>query len=129
MARFSLFGLLALAAVTTAHPGQDVRAEAARRAAYAARPEYRSLSHCASAIKARDAPLIHRRKAQVNHHRAKRGLTRRDFADVLATDHESDADVTPDSSDEDIFGSTATCILQDETTEGPYCMSFPLKRY
>lgn len=122
MARFSLFGLLSLAALATAHPGHDVQAEAARRAEYAARPEYRSLDHCSAAIKARDGPMMQRRRDEVERLRAKRGIkNKRNFVTVLATDHESDADVTPDSSDEDIFGSTATCILQDETTEGPYC--------
>lgn len=121
MARFSLAALALAATLAVAHPGHDVQAEAARRAAYAARPEYRSLDHCASAIKARDGPMIQRRMDEVNRLRAKRGIEKRSFVTVLATDHESDADVTPESSNEEIFGSTATCILQDETTEGPYC--------
>lgn len=121
MARLSLVVSLCLAALATAHPGHDAQAEAARRAAYASRPEYRSLDHCASAIKARDGPMIQRRRDEVNRLRAKRGLEKRNFVTVLATDHESDADVTPTSSYEEIFGSTATCILQDEVTEGPYC--------
>lgn len=121
MARFSLAVFLSLAALAAAHPGHDVHAEAARRAEYAMRPEYRSLDHCASTIKARDGAMIQRRSDEVNRLRAKRGIKKRNFVTVLATDHESDADVTPSSSDEEVFGSTATCILQDEVTEGPYC--------
>lgn len=116
--------LTALAGVAVAHPGHDVQGEAARRSEYAARPEYRSLAHCASKIKARDGPRVQSRMDQVASLREKRGIQKRDYTDVLATDHESDLDVTPASDYTDIFGSTATCILQDEVTEGPYCAYF-----
>lgn len=116
--------LAAIAGLAVAHPGHDVEAEAARRAEYAARPEYRSLDHCAAKIKARDGARIQSRMDQVASLREKRGIQKRSYITVLATDHESDADVTPASDYTDIFGSSATCILQDETTEGPYCMCF-----
>lgn len=125
MVRLSLSSLVlaAIAGSVVAHPGHDVQAELERRIEYAARPEYRSLSHCESKIKARDAPRIQSRMEQVDRLRAKRGIQKRGYISVLKTDHESDADVTPTSDYTDIFGSTATCILQDEVTEGPYCTS------
>lgn len=126
MARLSLPTLIltALAGLAVAHPGHDVQAEAARRAEYAARPEYRSLDHCSAKIKARDGARIQSRMDQVASLREKRGIQKRNFITVLQTDHESDLDVTPTSDYSDIFGSTATCILQDEATEGPYCTYF-----
>lgn len=123
MVSFSLALLTAFVGTTFAHPGHDVRAEAAARAEYRARPEYRSLSHCASTIKARDGPLIQRRMDMVDKLREKRGIQKRGWAEVLRTDHESSLDVTPESSAADIFGSDNACILQAETTEGPYCRS------
>lgn len=127
MARLSLPALIlaaVLAGTALAHPGHDVQAEAKRRKEYASRPEYRSLDHCANKIKARDAPRIQSRMDQIDRLREKRGIQKRSYITVLRTDHESTKDVTPTSDYEDIFGSTATCILQDEVTEGPYCGCF-----
>lgn len=123
MVRLSLPALIfvAIAGTVVAHPGHDVQAELERRIEYAARPEYRSLSHCEAKIKARDGPRIQSRVEQVDRLREKRGIQKRGYIAVLKTDHESDLDVTPSSDDTDIFGSTATCVLQDEVTEGPYC--------
>lgn len=121
MIPFSVALLTAFIGTTFAHPGHDVRAEAAARAEFRARPEYRSLSHCASTIKARDGPLIQRRMDMVDKLREKRGIQKRGWAEVLRTDHQSSLDVAPGSSAEAIFGSNNACILQAETTEGPYC--------
>jgi hypothetical protein len=107
----------------TAHPGHDIAEELAERAAYLASDSYTGLDHCADTLKSRQAALISRRKAMVHHLRTKRGIVKRDFDDVLNTDHHSNASVTPDSPDDVVFAGNASCILQPETTEGPYCMS------
>ncbi|KAH7396390.1 Intradiol ring-cleavage dioxygenase [Pyrenochaeta sp. MPI-SDFR-AT-0127] len=112
-----------LAVPVTAHPGHDLTQEIAERAAFLSSTEYTGLDHCAEQLKARSAEMIARRKAIVNHLRMKRGVVKRDFETVLNTDHHSNKAVTPDSSDEAIFGSNSSCILQPETTEGPYWVS------
>jgi|SRR5690242_4233898 len=106
---------------TIAHPGHDIAEEIAERAAFLASDSYTGLGHCAETLKSRQADLISRRKAMVQHLRTKRGLVKRDFEDVLNTDHRSNASVTPDSPDDVVFAGNASCILQPETTEGPYC--------
>lgn len=108
---------------TVAHPGHDIAEELAERAAYLASDSYTSLSHCAESLQSRQADLISRRKAMVQHLRNKRGIVKRTFEEVLNTDHQSNASVTPDSPDDVIFAGNASCILQPETTEGPYCES------
>jgi hypothetical protein len=108
---------------TVAHPGHDVAEELAERAAYLASDSYTGLGHCADTLKSRQAALISRRKAMVQHLRTKRDIVKRDFEEVLNTDHYSNAWVTPDSPDDIIFAGNASCILQPETTQGPYCES------
>jgi hypothetical protein len=104
-----------------AHPGADIEAEIAERAAWQAHPDYRSLKTCESSIKARDHKLVNSRMEKFGHLREKRGLAKRNFKDVLLTSHHSNKTVTPDSTPEEIFGSNNSCILQPHTTEGPYC--------
>ncbi|OSS51207.1 hypothetical protein B5807_04267 [Epicoccum nigrum] len=111
------------ASPAAAHPGHDVAEERAERAAFLASDSYTGLEHCADTLKSRQADLISRRKAMVNNLRAKRGIVKRSFEDVLNTDHHSNASVTPDSPDDVIFAGNASCILQPETTEGPYWVS------
>ncbi|KAL6703429.1 hypothetical protein ACN47E_009688 [Coniothyrium glycines] len=106
-----------------AHPGHAVAEEAAERAAYMARAEYNSLDHCADQLQARSADMIARRSAIVQNLRAKRGIVKRDFETVLNTDHQSNASVTPNSPSEVVFAGNNSCILQEETTEGPYWVS------
>ncbi|KAF2133078.1 extracellular dioxygenase-like protein [Dothidotthia symphoricarpi CBS 119687] len=113
---------------TFAHPGHDIQAEIAERAEYRARAQYTNLDHCAEKLQARSASMIARRKTEVEKLRLKRGIVKRSFADVLATDHHSNQTVTPCSPDELIFGSNSSCILQPETTEGPYWVSGELVR-
>lgn len=116
-------------APVVAHPGHDITEEIAERAAYLASESYTGLSHCAETLKSRQAALISRRKAMVQHLRTKRGIVKRDFEDVLNTDHHSNASVTPDSPDDVVFAGNASCILQPETTEGPYCEDFSVRCY
>jgi len=111
------------ASPAAAHPGHDIAEERAERAAFLASDSYTGLAHCADTLKSRQAGLISRRKAMVNHLRAKRGIVKRSFEDVLNTDHHSNASVTPESPDDAIFAGNASCILQPETTEGPYWVS------
>ncbi|KAJ4986170.1 hypothetical protein SVAN01_08323 [Stagonosporopsis vannaccii] len=106
-----------------AHPGHDIAEELAERAAFLASDSYTGLAHCADTLQSRQAALISRRKAMVQHLRTKRGIVKRDFEEVLNTDHQSNASVTPDSPDDVIFAGNASCILQPETTEGPYWVS------
>ncbi|KAK6219309.1 exonuclease II Exo2 [Pestalotiopsis sp. IQ-011] len=131
MARyFSTVALLATSLLggVMAHPGADVEAEIAARAAWQADPEYRSLKSCEANIKARDSKLIDARIEKFSKLREKRGMEKRSFKDVLLTSHHSNKTVTPDSTPEEIFGSDNSCILQPQTTEGPYWVSGELVR-
>ncbi|KAJ4290890.1 hypothetical protein N0V90_010086 [Kalmusia sp. IMI 367209] len=129
MVYFTALVTVALAALPVlGHPGHDVEAEAAERAAYRRSPEYQTLAHCADEIKARDHKLIQRRIQQVQELQQKRGLERRSLTDVLNKNHLSTKKVTPQSSAAEIFGSNASCILQPETTEGPYYVTGELVR-
>lgn len=124
MARyFSTVALLATSLLggVMAHPGADVEAEIAARAAWQADPEYRSLKSCEASIKARDSKLVDARIEKFSKLREKRGMEKRSFKDVLLTSHHSNKTVTPDSTPEEIFGSDNSCILQPQVTEGPYC--------
>ncbi|CAG8960935.1 hypothetical protein HYFRA_00002473 [Hymenoscyphus fraxineus] len=104
-----------------AHPGQDIQEEMIERNAYAASPDYQNLDHCAAEIKERDHELVARRMAMVDELRQKRGIkVKRTFAEVLAKNHQSTKKITADSPYSTIFGSNNSCILQAETTEGPY---------
>ncbi|KAI8933394.1 hypothetical protein NX059_010009 [Plenodomus lindquistii] len=106
-----------------AHPGHDIDEEVAERAAFMASTQHANLDHCAEQLQARSAGLIARREAMVKHLRAKRGIFKRDFEDVLDTDHHSNLSVTPESPSDVIFSGNSSCILQPETTEGPYWVS------
>ncbi|KAF2634464.1 aromatic compound dioxygenase [Massarina eburnea CBS 473.64] len=111
-----------------AHPGHDVAQEAAERAAYRRSPEYQDLAPCAAEIKARDSLMIERRMEQVRQLQEKHGIKSRSLTDVLNKNHQSSKQVTPSSPAADIFGSNSSCILQPETTEGPYYVSGELVR-
>lgn len=71
-------GLIGLAGLGFAHPGHDVKAEAAERAAFLKRTpiESRSLGHCAENLKARgyEAKNVARRHQTVEQLRRKRGI-------------------------------------------------------
>ncbi|KAH7067921.1 extracellular dioxygenase [Paraphoma chrysanthemicola] len=127
MVQFSLATVATVAAFFSrpifAHPGHDISAEIAERAALLPSMQYRNLDHCAGKLQARAASMIERRKARVEHLRMKRSITKRDFDTVLNTDHESNKCVTPYSPSDVIFGQNSSCILLPETTEGPYWVS------
>lgn len=71
-------GLLGLTTAVSAHPGHDVRAEAAERASFLknAQVHQRSLAQCASKLKARghENTNVVRRANRVKAIRQKRGL-------------------------------------------------------
>lgn len=108
----------------TAHPGADLAAEVAERAAFVNSPEYRDLATCKKTIKERDHHLVKSRMDKFDKLREARGiptLDRRTFKDVLLTDHHSNKTVDSSSTPEEVFGSNNSCILQPHVTEGPYC--------
>lgn len=146
--------LVGLAAVAAGHPGHDVKAEAAERAAFLqhAPAHSRSLSHCSAKLKARgnEGQNVARREATVQQLRRRRSLksgianllqsrpyyallTRpdarylksRDLDSALNTTHHSDLDVNPSTNPSVLFGSEATCILGPDVTQGPYCLLYP----
>jgi hypothetical protein len=71
-------GLIGLTGLVTAHPGHDVKAEAAERAAFlqSAPIHSRSLSQCASKLKDRghERRSVARRETAVKHLRRRRGI-------------------------------------------------------
>lgn len=71
-------GLVGLAGIVSAHPGHDVKAEAAERAAFLknAPVHARGLSQCADKLKARghEKTNVARRQKAVDSLRRKRGL-------------------------------------------------------
>ena len=112
-----------------AHPGHDIREELAERAAFLKETPHRDLRHCASQLAARGITQknVHRRAAIARAAREKRGIAhdapfKRSFADVLATNHTSPVVYNPGTDQEIIFAGNSSCVLQPETTEGPYCI-------
>ncbi|KAF2108095.1 Intradiol ring-cleavage dioxygenase [Lophiotrema nucula] len=108
-----------------AHPGHDVKAEVAQRAAYMKTAERRSLAHCAEKLKERGITQlsIARRQAAVEQLRMKGGIERRDFGKALNTSHHSSQNYTSSTPADVLFAGNASCILSPEVTEGPYYVS------
>ncbi|KAJ5560235.1 hypothetical protein N7513_002634 [Penicillium frequentans] len=133
-------GLVGLAGLVSAHPGHNVKAEAAERAAFlkSSSIQTRSLSQCASKLKARglESKNVARREHAVKHIRRRRGLKNesrflkaRDLDTVVNTSHKSNLTNVDMSTDASVlFGSEATCILGPDVTQGPYYVSGELIR-
>ncbi|KAL2833525.1 putative dioxygenase [Aspergillus pseudoustus] len=133
MVRITAAALASLAVffgLSIAHPGHDVRAEAAERAAFMKRTplERRSLSHCSETLKSKRN--IDRRDRAVQHLRRSLDISptapikARSLESALATSHLSDLEgVTVDYDPSLLFTSNSTCVLADDTTEGPYYVS------
>ncbi|KAJ5263366.1 hypothetical protein N7478_010971 [Penicillium angulare] len=133
-------GLVGLASVVSAHPGHDVKAEAAERAAFLKNSAVhnRGLSQCASKLKARglEDKNVVRREHAVKHIRSRRGLKNtsrflkaRDLDTELSTSHRSNlTNVDPSTDASVLFGSEATCILGPDVTQGPYYVTGELIR-
>src|SRR3954449_3663208 len=79
-------GLIGLTGLVSAHPGHDVKAEAAERAAFLknAPIHQRSLAQCASKLKARghENANVLRRANRVKAIRQKRGLQHSEFQSI-----------------------------------------------
>ncbi|KAJ5092468.1 hypothetical protein NUU61_007338 [Penicillium alfredii] len=133
-------GLFGLATVVAGHPGHDVQAEAAERAAFLrnAPIHARSLDLCAAKLKARghERRSVARRETAVKKLRQRRGLQTnarflkaRDLSSTLNTSHHSNlTNVSPSTDPHVLFGSEATCILGPDVTQGPYYVSGELIR-
>lgn len=122
-------GLAVLAGLVAAHPGHDVAQEAAERRDYLQSAKRTSLAHCADKLKARGthARNIARREAVVQKARQKRNLTKRDFAAVLATDHnKTTSGFTQNTDAATLFAGYNSCLLTPEVTQGPYCRLPPI---
>ncbi|RHZ54003.1 intradiol ring-cleavage dioxygenase [Aspergillus thermomutatus] len=126
-----------LASVSLAHPGHNVKAEAAERAAFLKRSNVaRSWGGCAAKLKARglESRSIARRQHAVQMLRRSKGLeTRAPFLkardlDALNTSHESSLDVDLSTDPSVLFSSNATCVLGPDVTQGPYYVSGELIR-
>ncbi|KAL2196807.1 Intradiol ring-cleavage dioxygenase-like protein [Corynascus similis CBS 632.67] len=116
-------GLAVLAGIVAAHPGHDIKKEAAERRSYLQSAKRTSLAHCADKLKARgiEARNVARRKATVEKARQKRGLKKRSFDDVLGTDHnKTSLGYTPNTDAETLFAGYNSCLLTPEVTQGPY---------
>ena len=150
LASFVAVGLAGLASIVSAHPGHDVKAEAAERAAFlkTVPVQSRSLAGCASKLKARglENRNVARRQHAVKNLRASRGLSQstisnspfasdspnekaaphylkaRSLNSTLSTSHHSSLTGVDASTDPSVlFASESTCILGPDVTQGPYC--------
>lgn len=137
-----------LASNVVAHPGHDIRAEMAERAAFM-QTSKRDLSHCAAKMKARglDKRTVARRAAMAKDARKKRSiaagkstwergntnayiypldapfLKARDTASVLNTTHLSPESYTDATDEAILFAGNNSCVLSPEVTQGPYYVS------
>ncbi|KAJ6021203.1 hypothetical protein N7540_006707 [Penicillium herquei] len=133
-------GLMGFASVASAHPGHDVKAEAAERSAFLknSNVQSRSLAQCASKLKARglESRNVARRELAVEQIRNRRGLKNngrflkaRDLDTELNTSHHSNLTSVDQSTDPSVlFGSESTCILGPDVTQGPYYVTGELIR-
>ncbi|KAL4874272.1 Intradiol ring-cleavage dioxygenase [Aspergillus karnatakaensis] len=127
-------GAVGLATVVSAHPGHDVKAEAAERAAALKGIRARSVKQCATELNARgvEASNIARREATLEKIRQERNLNgpllkARDLT-PLNTSHHSDLVVDLAVDPEVLFSSGGTCVLAEDVTQGPYYVTGELIR-
>ncbi|KAL3457095.1 Intradiol ring-cleavage dioxygenase [Aspergillus heterothallicus] len=134
MVRVSILVGLGLAAVASAHPGHDVKAEAAERATALKSIRARGVEQCSTKLTARgiEANNIARREQTLKKLRKARGLDgpllkARDLTPLNET-HESDLVVDLSVSPEVLFSSGGSCVLAEDVTQGPYYVSGELIR-
>jgi Dioxygenase len=127
---------IGLAALASAHPGHDHNQEAAERARYL-QSNPRSLHYCAAKLKSQghEEANLRRRQMLAETLRPKRSLEAssclkpRDLDSVLKTSHRSnDTSFDLDTPARDLFADQSSCILQPDTTEGPYYVTGELIR-
>ncbi|KAL4804045.1 Intradiol ring-cleavage dioxygenase [Aspergillus unguis] len=121
-----LAGAAGLATIVSAHPGHDVKAEAAERAAAVKHIRARNVNACADQLHARgvEAANVARRDNMLKKIRKARGLDgpllkARDTA-PLNTSHHSDLAVDLNTDPSELFASGGTCVLAEDVTQGPY---------
>ncbi|KAL5340967.1 Intradiol ring-cleavage dioxygenase [Aspergillus crustosus] len=136
MVHFStlLAGAIGLATVVSAHPGHDVKVEAAERAAALKGIKARGIKQCATELSARgvEASNIARREATLEKIRQERNLNgpllkARDLT-PLNTSHHSDLVVDLATDPEVLFASGGSCVLAEDVTQGPYYVTGELIR-
>lgn len=125
--RFSVYIVGALAStLASAHAGQDLDRELARRAEFL-KYTRSDVSHCATKLKSRglEARAIKRRAEAAEMLRRKRGLKIRDLDSVLATDHNQTAKgYSLDTPISELFATNKSCVLTPEGESGPFCEIF-----
>jgi hypothetical protein len=120
-------GIALLAGLVAGHPGHSVAHEAAERRSYLQNAKRTSLAHCDDKLRARgiEARNAARREAVLQKARQKRGLKKRDFDSVLATNHNmTEKGYTQNTDPATLFAGYNSCVLTPEVTQGPYCKSF-----
>ncbi|KAL4976017.1 Intradiol ring-cleavage dioxygenase [Aspergillus desertorum] len=129
-----LTGTVGLATVVSAHPGHDIKTEAAERATALKSIRARGLSQCATQLQARgiEAESVARRDASLQKIRKARGLSgpllkARDTS-PLTTSHESNLTVDLSTDPSVLFASGGSCVLAEDVTQGPYYVSGELIR-
>ncbi|KAF4983415.1 hypothetical protein FZEAL_1144 [Fusarium zealandicum] len=115
--------LLAFSGAVSAHPGHDIRKEAAERREFLKSAKRSSLAHCADKLKARgvEARNIARRSAQISKARQKRSLKKRDTESVASASHnETGQGYTSNTDPDTLFAGNNSCVLSPDVTQGPY---------
>jgi protocatechuate 3,4-dioxygenase beta subunit len=118
--------VLALASFATAHPGEDHSHELLERQDFVASVERSSLAHCTETLRANGVAErnVKRRAALLEKARQKRSIKKRDFEDVLNTDHDkTHLGYTPSTPAEVLFEGQNSCLLTPDVTIGPYYVS------
>lgn len=126
-------GLLA-APFTIAHPGHDIRQEAAERREFFERSP-NTVQSCMPHLERRghQSAALERRQRIAREIREKKGLTdrplrKREFYDNLSTDHSSNLDVSLGDDELLLFSNNSATLLQPEVTQGPYYVDGELIR-
>ncbi|KKK22439.1 hypothetical protein ARAM_007239 [Aspergillus rambellii] len=127
--------VVGVASLVSAHPGHNVKAEAAERAAALKSIHARGVSQCSSALQARglEKSNIARRERTLQQLRQKRGLdaraplTARDTSPLNET-HHSSMDVNLSTDPSVLFASEGSCVLAADVTQGPYYVTGELIR-
>jgi len=125
---FPLAAILYFALSASAHPGEVEDHDTPDRSEFLHYAK-RSIENCREELIASGhvARAIERRAALADSLRSQRGFGRRALADVLKIDHKSNkTGLTTSSPSKDIFTGQLQCVLQPETTEGPYCRRQPV---
>ncbi|OJJ38293.1 hypothetical protein ASPWEDRAFT_24240 [Aspergillus wentii DTO 134E9] len=128
----TLTGVVALcSSVAIAHPGHDVRMEAAAHSDFIRKLGLtsRGMGHCSEKLQNRglEARSIQRRQAAVHHIQSRRSIKKRTF-DPLHTDHHSDRHIDFDTDPSKVFSSDASVILAPDILQGPFYVTGELVR-